>query len=102
MANADEVLVLSSETADDEMHTGRAHSRELVRYLEAHGIESVGSSFDQKAIGAGEAIVAQAADMRADLIIMGGYGHTRFREIILGGATRELLESTPCCLMLCH
>ncbi len=102
MANAEEVVVLSSETADEEMHTGRSHSRELSRYLDAHGIESVVSSFDQKSIGAGEAIIAQAADMRADLIVMGGYGHTRLREIILGGATRELLESTPCCLMLCH
>ncbi len=102
LASAEEVVVLSSETADEEMFTGRSRSRELVKYLLAHDIDSVVSSFDHASIGAGEAIVAQANDMRADLIIMGGYGHTRLREVILGGATRELLDSTPACVLLSH
>ena len=102
LADADEVVVLSSETADEEMYTGRSRSRELVKYLLAHGIDSVVSSFDHASIGAGEAIVAQANDMKADLIVMGGYGHTRLREVILGGATRELLDSTPTCVLLSH
>lgn len=102
LVNAEEVVVLSSETANEEMFTGRSRSRELVRYLLAHDIDSVVSSFDQASIGAGEAIVAQANDMKADLIVMGGYGHTRLREVILGGATRELLDSTPACVLLSH
>ena len=48
------------------------------------------------------AIVDQAADMDADLIVMGAYGHARLREIILGGVTRDLLKRAPVCLFLAH
>lgn len=41
----------------------------------------------------GEALLALAAQRGADLLIMGGYGHTRFREIVLGDVTRTVLET---------
>jgi nucleotide-binding universal stress UspA family protein len=40
--------------------------------------------------------------MNADLIVMGAYGHTRLREIILGGVTRDLLKQAPVPLLLAH
>ena len=49
-----------------------------------------------------DAIVGQAAEMNADLIVMGAYGHTRLREIILGGVTRDLLKQAPVTLLLAH
>ncbi|MFN2260040.1 MAG: universal stress protein, partial [Parasphingopyxis sp.] len=38
----------------------------------------------------------------AGLIVMGGYGHSRLREFLLGGVTRELLERSPLPLLLAH
>ena len=38
-------------------------------------------------------ILSDAADRDADLIVMGGYGHSRLREFVLGGATRGILSS---------
>ena len=42
------------------------------------------------------------AAINADTIVMGAYGHSRFREAILGGATREMLETTKLPLIMAH
>ena len=47
-------------------------------------------------------ILSQAADGETDLIVMGGYGHTRLREFILGGATRGILESMTVPVLMSH
>jgi nucleotide-binding universal stress UspA family protein len=49
-----------------------------------------------------DAIIGQAADMNADMIVMGAYGHARLREIILGGVTRDLLKRSSVPLFLAH
>ncbi|MFO1067185.1 MAG: universal stress protein [Geminicoccaceae bacterium] len=41
----------------------------------------------------GDAINAAAAERRADLLVMGGFGHSRFRDFVLGGATRSILAA---------
>jgi nucleotide-binding universal stress UspA family protein len=41
--------------------------------------------------GAGAALLAEAASQEADLLVMGAYGHSRFRELVFGGATRRVL-----------
>jgi nucleotide-binding universal stress UspA family protein len=51
---------------------------------------------------AANVILSQAADSGTDLIVMGGYGHTRFREFILGGATRSILESMTVPVLMSH
>ena len=44
-------------------------------------------------------ILSHAADSSADFLVMGGYGHSRLREFVLGGVTRGILTST---LLPCH
>jgi nucleotide-binding universal stress UspA family protein len=48
------------------------------------------------------AILSHAADSSADMIVMGGYGHSRLREFILGGVTRGLLESMTVPVLMSH
>jgi nucleotide-binding universal stress UspA family protein len=43
-----------------------------------------------------------AVDTQADMIVMGAYGHSRFREAILGGATRNMLEQSSVPVFLAH
>jgi nucleotide-binding universal stress UspA family protein len=50
----------------------------------------------------GERLLAVAAAAGADLIVMGAYGHSRFREAILGGVTRTVLESSSVPLLMAH
>jgi len=48
------------------------------------------------------AILSYAADRGADLIVMGGYGHSRLREFVLGGATRGMLQSMTVPVLMAH
>jgi nucleotide-binding universal stress UspA family protein len=45
-----------------------------------------------RAISPSNALLSQAADLGCDLIVMGAYGHSRLREMILGGVTRDMLR----------
>ena len=47
-------------------------------------------------------ILSYAADSSADMIVMGGYGHTRAYEFVLGGATQTLLESMTVPVLYAH
>ena len=50
----------------------------------------------------GELILSRAADIGADLIVMGAYGHGRFRELLLGGVTRTILSSMTVPVLMTH
>lgn len=65
---------------------------ELGRYLGRHGI-GVEIKHQSAGADAGEAIMKTALDWRSDLVVMGAYGRSRFREMLLGGATRSALDS---------
>jgi nucleotide-binding universal stress UspA family protein len=47
-------------------------------------------------------VLSNAADVGADMIVMGGYGHSRLREFMLGGATRGILESMTVPVLMSH
>jgi nucleotide-binding universal stress UspA family protein len=50
----------------------------------------------------GETLIAQAKLFRAHLIVLGGYGHSRLREWLLGGVTYKLLHEAPVPLLIAH
>lgn len=71
---------------------GQAPGADLALYLERHGVPSE-TCVRQTDRDIGTALMTLAAERGADLIVMGGYGHTRFREIIPGATTRTVLET---------
>lgn len=73
----------------------------IASYLARHGINA---SFTQQKINipAGEALLSFATDVAADLLVMGGYGHSRFREVLLGGVTRTILQSMTIPVLMSH
>jgi nucleotide-binding universal stress UspA family protein len=50
----------------------------------------------------GELLLSQVADLGADLVVMGAYGHARVRELILGGVTRIMLDSMTVPALMSH
>jgi nucleotide-binding universal stress UspA family protein len=50
----------------------------------------------------GEVLTRYAQDRDADMLVMGAYGHSRFRESIFGGATRSLLRKPPVPIFMTH
>jgi nucleotide-binding universal stress UspA family protein len=53
-------------------------------------------------MGIAETLLSRAADLGADLIAMGAYGHSRWSERILGGATRGMLQSMTAPVLMSH
>ena len=53
-------------------------------------------------IGVGNLLLSRAADLSIDLMVMGAYGHSRVREMVLGGATRHVLQSMTVPVLLSH
>jgi nucleotide-binding universal stress UspA family protein len=84
---------------------GRPHPRSerLARHLAWHGVKASVLTVKQDGRSVGEALAAAAMELSAGLLVMGGYGHSRLREIILGGATRYMLNNPiNCPVLLAH
>jgi nucleotide-binding universal stress UspA family protein len=98
LEKADEVIVL---TVDD--RSGDAVSVDhLVGLLERHGVNvsAQGARTSGRAIG--DVLLSKARELRCDLLVMGGYGHSRLREHLLGGATYFVLEHMNIPVLLSH
>lgn len=80
---------------------GEDPGADMALYLARHGVR-VDVVVERTRAGAGHALAALAMDCNAGLLVIGAYGHSRYREWILGGATRELLDRTPVPLLLAH
>ncbi|MFZ1988577.1 MAG: universal stress protein [Alphaproteobacteria bacterium] len=72
------------------------------RYIRQHGGEATISEQKPSGKGIGEDIVARANAIGADLVVMGGYGRSRLRELVLGGATRHMIMHSPLPVLLAH
>lgn len=93
-------LVIFNAEDQDDTH-GKEPGADIALYLARHGVKI--NVINQKVdFDAGEAILSLAADLDSDLIVMGGYGHSRFREIMLGGATRTVLSSMTIPVIMAH
>jgi nucleotide-binding universal stress UspA family protein len=53
-------------------------------------------------VDVGNQILSRAADLDVDLIVMGAYGHSRMSELILGGATRTIIQSMTVPVLMSH
>ncbi|HUC19267.1 MAG TPA: universal stress protein [Acetobacteraceae bacterium] len=86
---------------------------EAARHFARHGIDAEPAETVPEAVGAPTVIVRPtvteagaflnyASDLGADLLVIGGYGHSRARELVLGGMTRSLLNTTTLPLLMSH
>jgi nucleotide-binding universal stress UspA family protein len=75
---------------------------DLGQHLARHGLKVDVKRITSPDIDVPSTILSYAADSSADMIVMGGYGHSRLREFILGGATRGLLEAMTVPVLMSH
>lgn len=92
------VLTIVNEKASAHAHLGA----EVVRHLGAHGIAAVVEEVDAAGRKAGRVLSDHLAVHHADLLVMGAYGHSRFREFLLGGATEHMLHDPATPIFLSH
>ena len=82
---------------------GRSPSAtDLVAYLGRHEVRATHEAIAADHGPVGAALLKHAKQIQADLLIMGAYGHSRLREMILGGATRDVLGVSDLPLLMAH
>jgi nucleotide-binding universal stress UspA family protein len=98
LAKAEAVTILSAPGTDK-----RAPAEALAGYLALHGIKTDVESFElHHHQSVGHALLEHAQKANADLLAMGAYGHSRLREMILGGATRDVLAQATIPVLMAH
>jgi nucleotide-binding universal stress UspA family protein len=73
----------------------------ITRHLARHGVQATLTTLPPAA-DVGAALLAQAKKSGADFMVMGGYGHWRVRELVLGGATRTVLRDMHLPVLMAH
>ncbi|APX23511.1 MULTISPECIES: universal stress protein [Salipiger] len=74
----------------------------LSQYLARHGVKPEIDVLSKTMPRVSDVLCRHVQDLDADLVVMGAYGHSRFREAILGGATRNMLENAEVPVLLAH
>jgi len=92
------IVTVTNEKKLDTKHS----AEELAKNLARHGIDVVLDKVDAKGRGIGEVLEAYAASHQVDVLVMGAYGHSKWREFILGGATKSLLSKPPLPILFSH
>jgi len=103
LKQAKSVSVLAVGDSGEDVGIARAALAGVVRHLERHGVKAAADYVPgNDEATPGDILLSRAADLNADLIVMGAYGHSRFRELVLGGVTREILSSMTVPVLLSH
>lgn len=102
LPKAANVTVLWVDTSADRAYGGDAMGADLCTTLARHGFKCEAARVSSPDDDAGATILQEAAARGADLIVMGAYGHSRVREFLLGGASRDVLAKMDRPLLMSH
>ncbi len=86
----------------DKRQKRRPNGGDLLTYLACHGIAASVSIMDTRTRSVPEALLANARELDADLLVTGGYSRHRLREVIMGGVTRYLVAESDIPIMMVH
>ena len=109
LKDADQVSIAVFEVAADEHKAADALAADPRPWLARHGVTATlsvhavdhGRRLNRRS-QIGERLLSLAADLSADLLVMGGYGHSRIRESLLGGVTRTVLDQMTLPVLMAH
>lgn len=81
---------------------GREPGADMAAHLARHGVRVEVATVPGTGLGVADVLLGRAADEGADMIVIGGYGHARLREVILGGTTRSILQQMTVPVLFSH
>jgi nucleotide-binding universal stress UspA family protein len=102
LAAASSVTVLAVDPVVGREEHGEVPGADIGLYLARHGIKAHVEEAVSGEVGIGDVLLSRAADLGADLLVMGAYGHSRIRELMLGGVTRAILKSMTLPVLMSH
>jgi nucleotide-binding universal stress UspA family protein len=98
LQRAKKVIVLSVNPTKKDHIPGA----DIAAHIARHGCKVEATHTVAKDIEVGDALLGAITDYGADLLVMGAWGHSRMRELVLGGATRELMGQMTVPVLLSH
>lgn len=102
LANATDVHIAMADPHSATERFGDEPGSELATYLARHGVPLTVVPLATEGRNDAETLIRHATDMDAELIVMGGYGHTRLQDWFLGSTTSNMLKSADRPLLLAH
>ena len=102
LRTAEHVIVLCVDPRSSSQEHGAEPGADVGAWLSRHGLKVTVQRDVAADSDVGNVILSRAADLDVDLIVMGLYGHSRLREMVLGGASRTLLASMTVPLLIAH
>ncbi len=102
LQKASNVQILAIDPTGDEERKPMITGANIAETLKRHGVEVELHQTNAKEMSVGDTIFAWARDRGADLLVMGGYGHSRMREFIFGGVTKKVLKNMNLPVLMSH
>jgi len=102
LQRAEAVEVCAFDPERGRRNHGELPGADIGLYLARHGVKVTVARQSGARYDVGSQILSRAADIGADLIVMGAYGHARVRELVLGGVTRTMLEAMTVPVLMSH
>jgi len=102
LKKADAVTIMVVNPEPGETGHGDLPGADLAAHLARHGVKAEADHTVSKDVGVGDLLLSRAADALSDMIVIGAYGHARWRELVLGGVTQHMLEHMPVPLLMSH
>lgn len=99
---ADRVSVVIVDPSDLPRPLSEVPGSDICQHLSRHGVHAQAQVIDSGERSVGSAIVEWVRAQDAQMIVMGAFGHWRVRELVLGGATREVLRETHLPVLMSH
>jgi nucleotide-binding universal stress UspA family protein len=93
-----EIVIIADEPGKEDEIAGVDMGQHLAR----HGLKVDLERIPRGDVDVADALLSYAADSGADFLVMGGYGHSRLREFVLGGVTRSILRSMTVPTLMAH
>jgi nucleotide-binding universal stress UspA family protein len=102
LKTAEQVDVLAIDPKIGETAHGEEPGADIAAHLARHGVKVQAVARPSLGASTGAAVLDYATQIGADLVVAGGYGHSRLRERVLGGATRDMLHTTTVPVLFAH
>lgn len=102
LKNASRVSVHWVNTEGKSADENNLQGVDLAASLARHDVNVEVERSEKDGLSVGKGLLVHATDEHADLIVMGGYGHSRTREIIFGGATQHILDHANLPVLMSH
>jgi len=102
IASADAVTVISVAGRKSDVERRHPSLDRIIHHLERHGLAARAQEDVRDGVMVSDMLLSRASDLGADLIVVGAYYHSRFREAVLGGVSRELLDHMTVPVLMSH